>query len=204
MRTAFLRILASQLGRPRGLFGKLVARKLNKHNLPLINAAVDKLAPGPDDVVADLGFGGGVGLALLLARAREVHGVDYSEPMVTRAALKFGLDDRLRLHVGSMTALPLPDAELDGLITLNTIYFIEDLGTAFTEIARVLRPGGRGVIGIADPAAMAEMPVVAHGFRVRPIDDVVAALAGAGLAVVDHSRVGDGDRAFHLLSVEHA
>ena len=44
---------------------------------------------------------------------------------------------------------------------------------AFGEIARTVRPGGRAVVGLADPEAMASMPFTAHGFRLRPVDDVI-------------------------------
>ncbi|WP_436496856.1 class I SAM-dependent methyltransferase [Actinokineospora sp. HUAS TT18] len=201
VRTAMLRGLASQLGRPRGVYGRLVARMLNKGNRAAITAAVEALAPDQDDTVADLGFGGGLGLTLLLGRAGTVHGVDYSPSMVDRARKRLR-SSRLRLHTGSMTALPLPDAALDGLITLNTIYFIDELSTAFTEMARVLRPGGRAVIGLMDPTAMAASPVVEHGFRVRPVDDVVEILTGAGLELADHRQIGSHGGSYHLLVVQ--
>ncbi|CRK56312.1 methyltransferase [Alloactinosynnema sp. L-07] len=203
VRTALFRSLASQLGRPRGLYGRLVARMLNKGNRDAITAAVDALAPTPTDTVADLGFGGGLGLGLLIERAGLVHGIDYSPSMVERAARRFH-SGKLRLHTGSMTALPLADAELDGLITLNTIYFIEDVALAFTEMTRVLRPGGRAVIGLMDPAAMAGLPVVEHGFRVRPVAEVIDTLAGAGLDLVDHREIGRHGGAYHLLVVQRA
>ncbi|MFD4431971.1 class I SAM-dependent methyltransferase [Nocardia sp. NPDC058497] len=79
--------------------------------------------------------------------------------------------------------LPLPDAGLDAAITLNTIYFLDDLPAACAELARVLRPGGTAVIGIGDPEAMAKMPFTPYGFTLRPVADVIAALSGAGLAV---------------------
>jgi SAM-dependent methyltransferase len=49
-------------------------------------------------------------------------------------------------------------------ITVNTIYFVDDLDRACSELARVLRPGGRLVVGIGDPEAMARMPFSAYGF----------------------------------------
>ncbi|MGH3861485.1 class I SAM-dependent methyltransferase [Actinokineospora sp.] len=204
VRTALRRTLASQLGNPRGLMGKAVAKRLNKFNLAATTGAVEALAVVDGEVVADLGFGGGVGLRLLLdTNAAEVHGVDYSASMVDRARGEFA-DDRLRLHTGSITALPLPDDSVDGLITLNTIYFIEDLTTAFAEIRRILRPGGRAVIGIGDPEAMAKMPVTRHGFLVRPVAEVVETLEGAGLALTAHRRVSESKLAPHLLVVGHA
>lgn len=203
VRTAMRKLLASQLGNPRGPMGKVVAKRLNKFNHAATSGAVEALAVVDGEVVADLGFGGGVGLRLLLdTQAAEVHGVDYSPSMVERGRREF-TDDRLRLHTGSITALPLPDDSVDGLITLNTIYFIEDLSTAFTEIGRILRPDGRAVIGIGDPAAMAKMPVTQHGFLVRPVADVVEALERAGLVLTAHRRVGESDLSPHLLVVGH-
>jgi ubiquinone/menaquinone biosynthesis C-methylase UbiE len=61
---------------------------------------------------------------------------------------------RLRLHSGSLTDLPLADAQIDALITVNTIYFVPDLDRAFAELSRVLKASGRVVIGLGDPDAM--------------------------------------------------
>jgi len=33
------------------------------------------------------------------------------------------------------------------LIAVDTVHFVDDLGAAFAELARVLRPSGRGVVG---------------------------------------------------------
>lgn len=108
--------------------------------------------------------------------------------MLTRAEHRFSgdiTDGRLHLHTASMTQLPLADGSLDGVITLNTIYFISELHRAFTELARVVKQSGRVIVGVGDPNAMAKMPVTAHGFRLRPIPEVIDALRGAGLTVVD-------------------
>ena len=106
---------------------------------------------------------------------------------------------RLHLHRAPMEALPLPDGALDAAITLNTIYFLPDLATAFSELRRVLRPDGRVVVGLGDPEAMARMAVTGEGFLLRPVTEVVEALRAAGLVAGDHRRVGGGDDAFHLL-----
>lgn len=142
---------------------------------------------------------------MLLARVLpggHVHGVDLSDTMVDRARRNFrkeALADSLTLHAASITALPLTDATLDAAITVNTIYFVTDLDRAFTELARVLRPSGRAVVGLGDPAAMAKVPFMAHGFTLRPVDDVVATLIKAGFTTLNRLRVGDGDGAHHLL-----
>lgn len=200
----FLAGLARQLGHPHGLAGRYVTAMLNRANRGPVRAAVDALGPEPGQVVADVGFGGGLGLPLLLDRVGpggRVYGIDISRLAVDlarrrhRTAVRGG---RLVLHEAPMGRLPLADAALDGVITVNTIYFVPDLGASFAELARVLSPTGRLVVGFADPEAMARMPVTATGFRLRPVADVEAALAAAGIPVVDRRHISRGESTFHL------
>ncbi|MGW6119598.1 class I SAM-dependent methyltransferase [Nocardia sp. NPDC055165] len=184
-----LTTIAGQLGNPHGVLGKGVAFVLNRGNKRAIAAAADAAAPPTGATAADIGFGGGVGLELLLARVGAegtVHGIEPSPDMLARARGRFAVEvaeGRLLLADGTLTALPLPDASLHAAITVNTIYFLADLPAACTELARVLRRGGVAVIGIGDPDAMARMPFTPYGFTLRPVADVVAALSSAGLTV---------------------
>ncbi len=197
--------LAAQLGRPSGVRGRLVGIMLNRSNRGTIAQAIDALELQPGAVAADLGFGGGVGLALLLERVGrqgKVFGVDYSPTMVNQASGRFKSDiasGRLQLHTGSITQLPLEDGSLQGAITINTIYFIAELDRAFSELNRVVAPAGRVVVGIGDPGMMRRIPTTPFGFTIRPVDEVVAAAKSAGLSLQDHQRVGQGDEASHLL-----
>ena len=50
----------------------MVARGLNRGNEQLITTAVQALEPSPGATLADLGFGGGLGLRLLLNAADEL------------------------------------------------------------------------------------------------------------------------------------
>jgi arsenite methyltransferase len=207
-RSAFQRGLAKQLGHPQGLAGRVVGRRLNQRNEKAVDAAVAALEIGAGQVVADVGFGGGVGLAALLrSPAATVHGAEISEDMLRAAGKTYKSElaaGRLRLHAAPMSALPLPDAGLDGIVTTNTIYFIADLAPAFAELRRVLAPGGRLAIGIGDPDHMKDLPFTPYGFHLRPVDDVVRQLATAGLTLTDHRRLGPTEgprhlRVFHVL-----
>ena len=197
--------LARQLSRPEGLRGRIVARGLNRGNGPAVAAAVRATGLGAGQVGADIGFGGGVGLPLLLDRVGpggRVHGVELSDTMLAAARRRHRGDieqDRLTLAKGTLEHLPLADGDVDGLITVNTVYFVDDLRVVFDEIARVLSPTGRAVIGVADPEWMRSQPVVttAPVFRVRPVAELVSALTAAGLDVRDDQL--DDVRRFHLL-----
>jgi SAM-dependent methyltransferase len=201
--------LARQLGHPQGLRGRLVVRMLNRANRVAMTDAVSALAPRPGATVADVGFGGGLGLDLLLDAVGpegQVVGIDRSRTVIdrtTRARRHHIADGRLTLHLASMLQLPLADGALDGALTVNTVYFVEELDRALAELARVTATSGRVVIGLGDPDAMARERVVQHGFRLRPVAEVVEMVTGAGFHLEDHRRTAAGKDAMHLL-VLHA
>lgn len=201
---------ARQLGRPEGIRGRLMARGLNRGNRSAVLAAVAAAELRAGQMAADLGFGGGVGLRPLLdivGPGGHVHGVDLSETMLAMGRRRFSRDivaGRLTLQSGDLVDLPLADGSLDAIITINTVYFVAELERAFGEIARVLRPNGRAVIGVGDPTVMAGMPVTAHGFTLRPIDDLMQLLRNAGFGEVRDQRVGSDERGFHLLVADRS
>lgn len=201
----YRRGLAAQLGRPRGWRGRLVGRRLNRGNRNLVTAAVQACELTAGDRAVDIGFGGGAGLEILLGEVMpggQVHGVDLSVTMIAGAQRRFRRElnaGALVLRAGSISDLPLTQGSLDAVITVNTIYFVADLDRAFAELHRVLAPSGRAVIGLGDPVAMRSMPVTEHGFVVRPVDEIVAALVDAGLTSVQRRRTGAGAAAPHLL-----
>jgi arsenite methyltransferase len=211
--------MARQLRHPAGLAGHLVGAMMNRSNRGDITAAVDALSPAAGTVVADIGFGGGLGLRLLLDRVGstgQVHGIEISTTMLNRAARRFrreATDGRLRLQAGSLTDLPLPESALDGAITVNTIYFVDELERAFSELRRTLKASSRAVIGIADPDWMArdmgsadlrDQSVTTYGFRLRSVSAITDALAHAGLILEEHRRGGQRPHPYHLLVVRPA
>ncbi|HEY8801457.1 MAG TPA: methyltransferase domain-containing protein [Candidatus Dormibacteraeota bacterium] len=209
LRTWILGGMAAQLGKPTGLRGRLVGSMLNRSNRGLIAEAIDALELPAGAVAADLGFGGGVGLALLLERVGpngHVHGVDFSATMVSEAERRYKSDvasGRLHLHMGSITMLPLEGGSIQGAITINTIYFIADLDRAFAELTRVIATSGRAVVGIGDPRMMASIPTTRFGFTIRQVDEIATMAKSAGLILQDHKRAGRGEQAAHLLVFVH-
>jgi demethylmenaquinone methyltransferase/2-methoxy-6-polyprenyl-1,4-benzoquinol methylase len=76
----------------------------------------------------------------LLAGGGRVRGVDPSEGMLAEARRSFpGVD----FQTGRAEALPADDGEFDFLTMGYALRHVEDLGVAFREYRRVLKPGGR-------------------------------------------------------------
>jgi SAM-dependent methyltransferase len=99
--------------------------------------------------VLDLGCGAGTDLliaAQMVGPNGHVIGVDMTPSMLRVAAAsarEMGLADRVELHESLIERLPLPDAEVDIVISNGVIDLVPDKDAVFDEIDRVLRPGGR-------------------------------------------------------------
>jgi SAM-dependent methyltransferase len=100
-------------------------------------------------VVLDLGCGAGTDLlvaAQMVGPSGHVIGVDMTPSMLRVAgtsAREMGLADRVELHESLIEHLPLPDAEVDIVISNGVIALVPDKDAVFDEIDRVLKPGGR-------------------------------------------------------------
>lgn len=177
--------LRAQLAVPSGRGGRFVGASLNR-----INARVNRLVVGAleiqvGDRTLDVGFGGGVGLAALLASpAAHVTGVEISGEMLASAHKRFAgplREGRLTLAEGAVEALPLADASVDRIITVNTLYFWPDPEAAAREFSRVLVPGGRVVVAIDRPEAMKRRGMDHPPFRLYDGDQLAAVLRSGGL-----------------------
>ena len=107
------------------------------------------LKPQPGMEILDIGCGTG-NLSLELARlGARVTGVDISEPMLAIArqkALREKLD--VKFYKADVHDLPFDDETFDAVVSLSALEFVSDLGEALKEAYRVLKHGGRLVIGI--------------------------------------------------------
>jgi SAM-dependent methyltransferase len=175
--------LSRQLSYPRGGAGKVIARLMNRGNRDLNDLAIARLDVHPGHRVLDLGFGGGLTFAPLWDRGATVVAIDRAEDMVASARVRFAdalVGGRLELHEGEVAQLPLVDGAVDRVLTVNTVYFWPDLGSAFGEVRRVVAPGGRLVVAIREMKSMQRLdPTV---FTLRSPDEIAAALRQAGFA----------------------
>ncbi|MBV8485945.1 MAG: class I SAM-dependent methyltransferase [Verrucomicrobia bacterium] len=101
-----------------------------------------ELQPGAR--VLDIACGTGNVTIPLARRGAMVTGLDMAPNLLEEArarAAREGL--RIRLDEGFAETLPYPDASFDVLVSMFGIMFSPLLATVVSEMARVLRPGGR-------------------------------------------------------------
>jgi ubiquinone/menaquinone biosynthesis C-methylase UbiE len=63
---------------------------------------------------------------------------------------EFALQKGLKVYEGTAEELPLADESYDFALMVTTICFVDDIGKAFKEVKRILKPGGSFIIGLVD------------------------------------------------------
>lgn len=113
---------------------------------------LDGLRLQPGSRVLDLGCGAGddaFDLAGRVSPGGDVIGVDVSATLINEATRRaVGRDLAVTFEVGDAQSLRFSDGTFDAVRTERMLMHVPDPKQAFSEMARVLRPGGR--IAVAD------------------------------------------------------
>jgi MPBQ/MSBQ methyltransferase len=154
-----------------GDLAPIILRALADHGVDLDHLTVDDLAPvdelhagglpATQEVLRRLGLrqsqrlldvGSGLGGPSRLAASSApvtVTGVDLTPEFVDTARVlteRVGLADRVTFEVGSGSGLPFDDASFDAAMMIHVGMNIQDKGSVFADVHRVLRPGGTFVV----------------------------------------------------------
>ncbi len=153
----------------RGLAEKLGYEKNDLDRIPA--AAIDSFAGvgyyfdmadiKEGEQVLDLGSGSGMDVfvaALKAGSTGHVSGVDMTDEQLKKAEdlRKQNQFETVSFHKSYIEKLPFQDASFDVVISNGVINLCTDKGKVFTEIARVLKPGGR--MAIADIVTERQLP----------------------------------------------
>jgi cytosine/adenosine deaminase-related metal-dependent hydrolase/ubiquinone/menaquinone biosynthesis C-methylase UbiE len=165
---------------------------------PLLALEQRVLLPRLGDVrgldVLDAGCGTGRWLAQLAGRsARSLVGVDISPVMLGLAASK--LNHGCELLHGSCTALPVPEASADLVLSCFVVSYLDDLESFAQEIDRVSRPGAMIFLTDMHPGTEASLRwkrgngFFGHGW---PLSRIRQAFEDRGFTVVSLSEPSFG------------
>ncbi|MEU5417945.1 SAM-dependent methyltransferase [Streptomyces sp. NPDC001407] len=177
---------------------------LDDNEVPLVEAAdrltdlmTDALRLDKGHQVLDVGCGVGQPAMRIAERTgAHVTGIAISRDQIARAtelAEAAGLADKVEFRHADAMELPFPDNSFDAAIAIESIFHMPDRERVFSEIRRVLRPGGRLVLTDffeRAPIPADKQPAVDRLLRdfimtlARP-EDYVPMLSRAGLRFVE-------------------
>jgi SAM-dependent methyltransferase len=156
------------------------------HHRPSFGAVLSALQLQPEDVLLEIGCGGGAFLAEALGSGCRAAAIDHSAEMVelarevNAAAIAEG---RLDIREGSAEHLPF-EGDSFTCAAMMQVFFFLDAPRVLTECRRVLRPGGRVAVFTVSEAARgtpaAPEPMASRG-RFYSDEELVRLAHDAGL-----------------------
>ncbi len=146
-----------QYNRP--VFGKLYKRR--------VELCLEQCAGG--DRVLEVGYGTGVSFLNLSKKYREIYGVDLKSNADQIAALFESKGLKVALKQGDLLDLPYPDNFFDTVLLISILEHLRppQLERAFSEIWRVLRPGGQVVFGVPVESPFTRIGFLMLGYDIR-------------------------------------
>jgi arsenite methyltransferase len=170
------------------------AQALSRRLIAAWQLPVDWLNIPPGGIALDVGSGPG-SITASLARAAGPDGlalgVDISEPMLARA-VRAAAGPQVGFLRADAQRLPLRDQTVDAAVSIAVLQLIPDPVATLSEIARVLRPGGRlaAMVPAFGPAAELWRKLPTGGAHVFGEDEIGDILEDHGFVSVRTKHVG--------------
>lgn len=132
---------------------RIIRERLDPYRTEVTDAAVLRaLRAGPGEMILDAGCGEGYLTRRLARRGARGVGVDRSAGLIEAAvSAGGGGPGSVGFLLGDLRALPLPGRQFDAVLCNHSLNELRSLRPAFSEFARVLKPGGRLVILMLHP-----------------------------------------------------
>ena len=129
--------------------------------------------------VLDAACGEGYGSALLAGEASSVLGMDLDEAAIAHARARYGERANLRFMSGDCTALDLPAASLDVVVSFETLEHVHAQQALIAGFARVLTDDGVLLVSSPDKRTYSDISGFRNEFHVRELyrDELLALLA---------------------------
>ncbi|MCR5026971.1 MAG: class I SAM-dependent methyltransferase [Methanobrevibacter sp.] len=137
--------------KPKGKLGNIQLKSMNKEHTPVSLWGLKHLNINSEDVILDVGCGGGINIRRMAEKAKMVYGIDYSIESVklSREVNRQEIyEGKVKVLEGNVVDLPFEDNTFDIVTAFETVYFWPDIEKCFGEVKRVLKPGGTFLIGM--------------------------------------------------------
>jgi len=109
---------------------------------------LDLIGPASGRRILDVGCGDGALAVELASRGADVTGIDASPKMIAAAQMRAKrCGTKADFAVADAETLPVADESFDIVVAVTLLCFVPDARKSMSEMARVLIPSGRAVIG---------------------------------------------------------
>ena len=186
----------SQTRKPEGKLGKIMLNGMNSGHAKMADWGLSHLPDISPAEITDLGCGGGRNAGELLKIYSRAHitAVDYSELSVEKAKeynREMIASGRCTVRQGDVSALDLPSEQYELATAFETIYFWPGLEKCFTQVCRILKPGGMFLIcneSDGTDAASQKYEKIIDGMKTYTAGQIAGALKVAGFSDIktDH------------------
>lgn len=176
--------IAANLRKPEGEAGMKIGDLMNKGNANFYDQLIKNVDWKDGMNILEVGIGTALHVPQLLNQAKNISytGVDFSETMVVAGKKNNPSQTFIQQDV---LELNLQDQKFDLIVTINTVYFLEDLKKAFLNLKNCLQPNGIIHIGKRPKENMDQMDkITKFGFIKYSNEEVVKEVMGAGLDIV--------------------
>ena len=159
-------------------------RNMNARHSKVTDWGLSHSSIGKQDIVLDVGCGGGRTLSKLAAIATQgkAYGIDHSAESVAMAMRtnQQWIDvGRVEVREASVSRLPFSDGAFDVITAVETHFWWPALPTDLREVLRVLKPGGRLIV-------IAEVYQGAKAFTSKAVERYAEKTGMALLSVEEH------------------
>jgi SAM-dependent methyltransferase len=138
--------LAAHLRKPDGEVGIKIGELMNKGNENFYTQLIKNVSWKDGMRILEIGIGTGLHIPKILKLAKGIQfvGVDYSETMVESSKAN---NPNQTFYHQDLLKLDLQEEKFDLIFTINTVYFLNDLEKAFTNLKGLLKKDGQIHIG---------------------------------------------------------
>ena len=182
----------SQTRKPEGVLGKMMINGMNSGHAKMADWGISHLEVSTPKEMVELGCDGGRNAGALMEKysSANMTAIDYSPLSVEKATEynKAMIDKgRCQVQQGDVSHLKLPEEKYDLATAFETIYFWPGLEKCFSEVARVLKPGGTFMIvnesDGTDKASLSFEKII-DGMKCHTPDEIERTLKSAGFSKV--------------------
>lgn len=141
------------------IFGRMYRRR--------VEMALEECSGG--DRILEVGFGTGLAFPNLHDNYREIHGLDLTADIKAVQSVFAPMNIPLFLQKGDVSKMPYADNFFDTVLLVSILEHLKplELKQAFSEIKRVLKPGGQMVYGtpVEKPFMVFMFSLLGHNIR---------------------------------------